>query len=329
MLLAVLALVVAACTGPAGPIGPEGPAGPAGPAGPQGEAGAAATMTAADLTCTQCHNDGSTITGKELEWAMSGHGTGTSYLRGTSASCAGCHAGQGFSERIAAGISDPNDVTDGQPDPTRQDCRTCHQIHTTFTSDDFALETVDPVVLYVSGQTFDMGNGNLCANCHQPREEFPAAAADGTVTVDSTHWGPHHGPQSTVLMGIGGSTDGSPSAHYQLVADGCPACHMGENANHTMAPDTANCQGCHSGLDTFDYNGVQTKVHDLYDQLTAALQKAGLVDANGTLVPGTYPEAQAAAMWDYAMLGDDGSWGVHNPDYFETLLTTDLAALGG
>jgi hypothetical protein len=326
MLLAVLALVVAACTGPAGSVGPEGPQGPAGPAGPQGQPGASATFSTADLTCTECHNDTSVIQGKDLEWEMSGHGEGTSYLRGTSASCAGCHAGQGFTARIAAGITNPDNVTDGVADPVKTDCKTCHEIHTTYTDADFALTTVEPVVLYASGDTFDMGNGNLCANCHQPRRALPEAV-DGQIEIDSTHWGPHHGPQSAVLIGIGGSVAGNESAHYQLVADGCPACHMGENNNHTMAPDTANCQGCHSGLDTFDYNGVQTKIKDLFDQLGAALQAKGLLDENLTLVPGTYPAAQAAAAFDYEMISDDGSWGVHNPDYIETLLTGDLAAL--
>ena len=326
LLLAVLALVVAACTGPAGPAGEQGPQGVAGPAGPQGPAGENATFTATDLTCTECHNDGSTITGKELEWEMSGHGEGTAYLRGTSASCAGCHAGQGFSERIAAGITNPDEVAAGQPDPTKPDCRTCHEIHTTYTSDDFALATTDPVVLYASGETFDLGMGNLCANCHQPRRALPDAT-DGMITIDSTHWGPHHGPQSAIMLGVGGSTDGSPAAHYQLVADGCPACHMGEDANHTMAPATANCQGCHDGLDTFDYNGVQTEIKDLFDQLGAALQAKGLLDDTLTLVPGDYPAAQASAAWDYEMISDDGSWGVHNPGYIKSLLTADIAAL--
>jgi hypothetical protein len=128
-------------------------------------------------------------------------------------------------------------------------------------------------------------------------------------------------------MGIGGSTDASPSAHYQLIADGCPACHMGENADHTFEPSTANCQGCHSGLDTFDYNGVQTEVKDLFDQVGKALQAKGVLDADLTLVPGSYPEAWAAAAWDYEMISDDGSWGVHNSSYIESLLTTDLANL--
>jgi len=287
---------------------------------------AAATMAAADLTCTDCHNDTSMLTGKDLQWEASGHGEGTAYLRGTSASCAGCHAGQGFSERIAAGITDPDTVAEGVADPTRQDCRTCHQIHTTYTGADFALETTDPVVLYAMDGTFDMGAGNLCANCHQPRRAIEVAA-DGTVDVDSTHWGPHHGPQSTVLMGIGGSTDGNAGAHYSVVSDGCVTCHMGDTQDHTMAPAVATCQECHADAENLDVDGVQTEIHALYDELTAALQAKGLVDDAGSPVVGIYPAAQAGAIWDYAMIADDGSWGVHNPGYIKTLLTADIAAL--
>ena len=87
-------------------------------------------------TCTQCHNDTTLITGKKTAWKTSGHGTGTAYVRGTSAGCAGCHSGGGFSARIAAGLQ-PNQVTTGDPNPTRQDCRACHQIHTTYTSTDW------------------------------------------------------------------------------------------------------------------------------------------------------------------------------------------------
>jgi len=138
-------LIFAACAGPQGEPGPPGPAGPAGPAGAAGAA--APQMTATDLSCTQCHNDTTLITGKKTAWSESRHGMGEAYLRGTSASCAGCHSGGGFSARIAAGLN-PDEVEEGDPNPTRQDCRACHQIHTTFTNDDFALETTDPVDLF-------------------------------------------------------------------------------------------------------------------------------------------------------------------------------------
>ena len=86
---------------------------------------------AGPTTCAQCHDPSNLITGKQTEWAESVHGTGTAYARGTSSSCAGCHSGNGFAERIQAGL-DPDEVASGDPDPTRQDCRACHMIHETY-----------------------------------------------------------------------------------------------------------------------------------------------------------------------------------------------------
>ena len=215
-LLGMLVLLLAACAGAAGE---PGPAGPAGPAGPQGPAGPAATTV--DLTCSECHNDTNVITGKETAWSESLHGTGEAYVRGTSASCAGCHSGGAFSAMVAAGLN-PSTVEAGDPDPTRQDCRACHAIHTTYTGEDWALESVAPVEMYaVEGVTFDGGTGNLCVTCHQPRRAFPEAV-DGVITGISSHWGPHHGPQSAMLLGVAGAgAEGTPSAHATMVENTC------------------------------------------------------------------------------------------------------------
>ncbi len=329
-LLVLLALVLAGCAGADGEAGETGPAGPAGPAGPKGDAGAAgADGTIAELTCKECHDSTSLITGKQAAWSESMHGTGEAYGRGSSTSCVGCHSGGGFTTMIAAGLS-PNEMEAGDPDPTRQDCRTCHQIHTSYTGDDWALATTDPVEIYAfEGVTFDGGEGNLCVNCHQPRRAI-AEAVDGMIEVTSTHWGPHHGPQSTMLLGIGGAGDvkGSPSAHASMVEDTCVTCHLGEGANHTFEPDEAACQACHADLEDFDLNGTQTKVDELAAEVGELLVAKGLLDEEGHPVVGTYPEAEAAALWNYILIVlEDGSSGVHNSSYTEALLEAAKAAL--
>jgi len=278
-------------------------------------------------TCTACHNDTTLITGKEIAWSESGHGTGTAYARGTSAGCAGCHSGGAFSAMVAAGLT-PDQVETGDPNPTRQDCRACHNIHTTYTADDWSLETTDPVSLYAfEDVTYDGGKGNLCANCHQPRRQFEAA--DGMVNVDSTHWGPHHGPQSAMLLGVGGAGDveGSPAIHTMAVADTCVTCHT-YNDNHSFAPNVAVCQQCHSDAENFDINGVQTQVEELTAELKDALIAKGLLDEEGEPVVGEYPEAEAAALWNYIFIAiEDSSMGVHNPDYTVALLQAGIDAL--
>jgi hypothetical protein len=339
----VLALVLVGCkegaagpvgaagpAGPAGPVGPAGPEGPEGPAGPHGEPGPAGEAMAAELTCSECHNDTTLITGKETAWSESGHGTGEAYVRGTSAGCAGCHSGGAFKARIVAGLS-PDQVEAGDPNPTRQDCRTCHQIHTSYTGEDWALTTNEPVTIFTAeGTTFDGGQGNLCASCHQPLTAVPEADAEGNIEVTSTHWGPHHGPQSTMLLGVGGAgIEGSPSAHATMVADTCVSCHMGEGASHSFEPSVAVCTGCHADATSFDINGTQTEVESQLATLEEALKAKGMLDDAGEPVVGSYPEAEAAALWNWIYIAhEDKSLGVHNAAYTKALLEASLTALG-
>ena len=53
-------------------------------------------------------------------------------------------------------------------------CRTCHDIHKTYTGADFSLTGAEKAVkLEYTAGTFDKGAGNLCANCHQIRNPKP------------------------------------------------------------------------------------------------------------------------------------------------------------
>jgi hypothetical protein len=330
LLLVGAALALSACAGAQGPAGPAGPQGAVGPQGPSGPAGA--PPAAADLSCTQCHNDTALITGKMTSWAGSVHATGPAFAIASSrAGCVGCHTGSGFHDRVVAGITDPTTITSADPNPSRIDCRACHQIHSTYTSADWALRTMDAVPIFAAaGSTFDGGKGNLCASCHQPLSLIPAAT-DGMVKVDSTHWGPHHGPQAAMLLGVGGAlgVQGSPSAHYKNVQDTCVACHMGgDSAVHTFDPQLATCQTCHTDATSFDINGEQTAVKAKLDELQKALTAKGLLDKDGNPVVGSYPEAQAGALWNWIFIAhEDKSEGVHNSAYTEALLDASLAAM--
>jgi hypothetical protein len=283
-------------------------------------------------TCTDCHNVTTLITGKKTEWEESLHGTGEAYLRGTSASCAGCHSGGGFSAMVAAG-QQPNQVTVGDPNPTRQDCRACHQIHTSYTGTDWALETIAPVSLYaLPGKTFDGGNGNLCAKCHQPRTKAPVAV-NGVVTGITNRYGPHHGPQSSMMLGTGGAgIEGTSAAHYQYVENTCVGCHMGSTASHTYEPKVATCKGCHATATNFDINGVQTATQAKLDQLGNLLVNAGVLNSIDPAVAApTVTSAQenvAYALFNWIYIAkEDKSKGVHNPGYTAALLDASIAAI--
>lgn len=313
------------------------------------------TSSGGTTNCKECHNDTTVLTGKEAQYGLSVHGAGVegeevtvgdvtfatpgesafelALGEGTNKSCSGCHSGNGFSDRIAAG-QNPAEVTAGQTDPTRVDCRACHKIHTTYTGTDWALETTAPVAYFavgLEGKTFDGGAGNLCAECHQPRIGFPAAVA-GQVTFSSTRFGPHHGPQSAMLQGVAGAgIPDSAGGHYNSIADTCVTCHMGGNGNHTFTPSMANCTTCH-GTDTVaiqaKVDALQAAVQALGDTLKAQLVTANMLNATtGMAVAGTYSEAKAAALWNYrTVMIEDKSLGVHNPTYAKALLNAGIAA---
>jgi hypothetical protein len=270
------------------------------------------------------------IVSKEAQFRKSSvHGTGESFVRGEGTDCAGCHGTEGAKARINAGLPPHDASVVGVMNVSPFDCRTCHNIHTTYTKADFSLTGGEqPVVLEMTGGTFDGGAGNLCANCHQIRNEPPAVTA-GNIEVASGRFGTHHGVEAQMLLGEGGlGVTGSPSTHYEQVENTCVTCHMGEERNHTYLPQVARCQECHSSAEDFDINGVRTEVQAMFDEATALFTAKGLINAeDGLWVPGTYPEAVANAMWNYKFVQEDQSMGVHNSTYTKALLQQVLDAL--
>lgn len=291
---------------------------------------AAGTAVAQDASCADCHNDSTIITGRQYSWKTSTHATGTAAAyAGGRGSCTACHSGASFSAAVEAGIpvNEFNTVTDVTP----QDCRACHQIHTTNTGADWALTTTDPVMLYAfdegSDALFAGGKGNLCANCHQPRRQIAAPDADGNIAVTSTHWGPHHGPQSAMLLGIGGAGDvaGESSFHYRLIEDSCVICHVGDGMKHNFAAISSTCDACHIEEDNIE--GAMDEVVAKTAQLHDLLEAAGLYH-DGHPVVGVYPAAQAQALWNYIFIGvEDNSKGAHNTSYTNDLLDASIAAM--
>lgn len=95
-----------------------------------------------------------------------------------------------------------------------------------------------------------------------------------------------------------------------------------------MAPQIATCQACHADAENYDINGAQTAVEERLAELGTALQAAGLLDEEGTTIPGTYDESQAIALWNDNTIHEDASRGVHNPKYVNALLDAAFEAIG-
>ncbi len=297
-----------------------------------GCAGTTKKLTGKDLTCTECHNDTTLVLAKSLQLGLSetGHSNyEVAATEGIRPTCGGCHSSEGYLKRLKANIA-PGKVTEAELNPTPPGCFTCHKIHTTYTKADYVLTTTAPVTLYISGNTFDKGKGNLCVTCHQSRTA-PLKVGIGTANVTSTRWGPHYGAQSEMLLGTGGyGPVGSPNPHYTMVTDSCVQCHMNGD-NHEMKPVVATCTPCHAGLANFDRNKVQTTVKAQYTELENLLIAKNMLkkaaDGSISVVAAVYPEKVAGALWNYRVIYSDGSNGIHNPAYTKAMLESALAAL--
>ncbi|MGE4289867.1 MAG: hypothetical protein AB7E36_14370 [Salinivirgaceae bacterium] len=310
--------------------GPAGPAGEDGVDGTNGETGVA--------TCLECHNTDNTILAIDAQFVQSGHrlGASVSYAGGRGA-CASCHSSEGFIEYATFGEVSAATINN----PSAWECKTCHQIHTTFEVEDYALRMSDPIEWNISDGTADLGgSANLCGNCHQSRTAEPNTAAPGTeFTITSTHYGPHHGPQANVFYGMG-FAEIAGSVAYPAPGEGkhknasCTMCHMGEYGDnmggHSFTANLASCQTCHSTAD-FNYGGVQSAVEADLIVLRDKLIELGVVagdDVDGYHpVTGTYPMVQAQAYYNWVGLYEDRSNGVHNPKYVEALIANTLEAL--
>jgi hypothetical protein len=294
-----------------------------------------AEVVAAELSCTQCHNDTTLIWSKEAQFRENSvHGTGEAFERGEETSCAGCHGTEGAKQRINAGLPPHDPSIEGVVNVSPFDCRTCHNIHMTYTEADWALTGGDQAVkLEYSDGTFDGGQGNLCANCHQIRNEPPTVAA-GNVEITSGRFGTHYGVEAQMLLGEGGlGVTGESSAHYELVDNTCVGCHMGEERSHTYLPAVERCQECHEEAENFDIEGVQTEVAAMLEELHGIFVAEGMLNPENDQwiassdAPLTVPEAVAQAMWNYKFVTYDQSMGVHNADYAKALLEQALAAM--
>jgi hypothetical protein len=337
---AFVALTVAACEGPTGPAGPVGPEGPQGPPGPQGPAGADAVNT-----CAQCHGNDATLLAIEWQFKESAHYNSVYYHR--EGACMACHNHQGFITTAVNGEALPPYFDN----PAPINCRTCHEIHTTFTAGDYALTTTAPVDLAV-GATANLGGaGNLCSNCHQIRPISPMPTVGGNpVTVPNFRYGPHYGPQANVTAATGAfhfpgsmTIPSSPNAHGMA---GCETCHMvrpeggnapyagghtwmlsyGENGENQLVRACTQCH-FHANTTSFDDRNYQSYIKAFMDELRDLLIAEGIMRQDGYAIPGTFDADVAAAFLNHRIFYYDGSYGVHNPQYAYAVLNNTLEVM--
>lgn len=345
LLLAMgVAIFMASCT-KEGPAGPKGDPGTNGTNGVNGEDGVDAS-----ITCGECHDLSDGLVAIMAQYEHSKHYETETAFEGSRGTCSPCHTSQGFRGMITSGYF--NDLAYENPAPIN--CRTCHKIHETYTSEDWNFRATAPVRSRNDSvnTTWDMGKGNTCINCHQSRNisPMPNLASTDSIKLTSSRFGPHHGPQANMLAGVGksscveipGSVNYMNSSHTNLLTDGCVTCHMGAPVGtlaggHTFTMYNESegyalngCTPCHTTADAQALiENSQTEISDLLTQLQTKLVEKGLLKADGvSIVTGKkFPQVQMAALLNYLTIIEDKSMGVHNVKYSKALLTNSYEAL--
>jgi hypothetical protein len=303
-------------------------------------------------SCVACHSESHRGPIDE-SFSMSGHATGTSFARGSSTSCAQCHGSEGYVDYVTNGAIN----AEGYSNPSPFSCVTCHDKHGTFDFEndghDFALRHFDPVTLVIDDATVvDYGGtSNNCVVCHQPRNSYAVPGPTDDYTITSYRFGPHHGPQGTLVEGVMGAniagTTGYPGVGTASHRTGssCVDCHMGASTDtskglHSWSPTEASCTVCHT-------NGVPTDVMletgktfaQGMEELHTLLFDQKYIDESGYVLGGdgvnragssnplVAPAKVAQAIWNYKTLEEDKSHGVHNPGYAKALLKNSIEAL--
>jgi nitrate/TMAO reductase-like tetraheme cytochrome c subunit len=326
-------IVISACT-KEGPPGKDGVDGEPGINGTDGTA-----------TCAVCHNNTETVDIFAAQWGNSLHAIGGHNFENRT-TCAPCHTSQGFKEVVN---TDATATMAAISNPANINCYTCHKIHDTYATADWELRKTTPIKFWLTGETIDLGTGNICAQCHQPRTSYvipDVTDPTGTYTIASNQarFGPHYGAQSSTLTGtayykIGGNY--SNSMHTQI-ENTCVTCHMGEAigyyaGGHTFsiyseeeeAYVTSGCVPCHTATEAVDLTiAFKAEIEELYNQLGVLLVDAGILNTTtGLAKPGTYTNNVAGAFWNYKSVYSDHSMGVHNPKFVKRILEQSILSL--
>jgi len=280
-------------------------------------------------------------------------------LRNSYSDCNRCHDGQSYVDYTKS-RKGPLNLT--KADQKMLVCQTCHDPH--GNNNQYQLRTTPPgQEILANGTNYSFtGTGKTCLNCHKARRDNSVyITARGSF---SSTWGPHESTQGDVLLGSNAATFGFPyiTGSHKNIDNACVTCHMAETTDtgtvtrdkvgghsmnlHDADSDydyTAGCQSCHAGVTSFedflapqDFDGNGTaeswekEVSGCLTNLRIALPPAGVDSVAWQLIARDSNNVNLRkAYWNYLMIGNDGSKGMHNPFYtIQVLLTSKNYTVG-
>lgn len=316
--------------------------------------------------CGPCHGE-PWRHGKIQQWEYSKHAeaifegrTVADSLRNNLNDCNRCHDGEAY---IGFTKNRKSPLNLNVADQEMISCQTCHDPHGNNYEYQLRRRPGNSDTL-ANGVSFaSTGDaGRLCMSCHMSRRNNATyVTVRGSFT---STWGPHGSTQGDVLMGSNAATFGFPyvSGSHKNISGACAGCHMAATTDtgtvtrdkvggHTMnlhyAPTnydhTTGCTGCHPGITSFnqfiapqdfDGNGQiqdwQTEVAGCLKNLRIALPPVGVDSVSwGLIARDSMNLNLRKSYWNYLMITNDGSLGMHNPFYvIQVLLVSKNYAVG-
>jgi hypothetical protein len=274
--------------------------------------------------------------------------------------CNMCHDGRNHIDYTKKTVGGPNVFT--PPALNRADqvvigCPTCHEPH----SGELRNHPSDTLA---TGYNYAFtGAGKTCISCHRSRRNNKVY-----VTIKgsfSSTWGPHESQQGDVLLGQNAATFNNVpyvSGSHRNISGACVGCHMAPTTDtgtvtrdkvggHTWNLHYAatnydhvkGCLGCHPGVTSFDdfvapedYDGDNTvepwqkEVEGCIRNLRIALPPVGVDSvAWGLIAKDSMNINLRKAYWNYLLIMNDGSLGMHNPFFaIQVLLTSKNSFVG-
>ncbi|UCE04991.1 MAG: hypothetical protein JSW07_15390, partial [bacterium] len=306
--------------------------------------------------CAWCHDSGTHHVYPE-QWDASQHAKYEHPY--TRSSCAPCHNGAGFVEFVKGGKVG---LSEDMAENVAITCATCHEPHSDANA--HQIRTVDAVEL-PSGDILDGGNGNLCMNCHNSRRNALERAAGSRPTPHHGPQGevlfgvniPTFGKKlpSSAHMRIE-NTCIACHMHAELDEEGEPIkavagqiVKVGQHSFNMVSPEgvdnVGSCEKCHAAFgESFaekkfywngnadhdgdgDEEGLQHEVEGLLHDLALLLHPVGIDSVEDRDSNYEYTLTEKYAIYNYFLIEEDRSMGIHNPAFTVALLKVSIQAV--
>jgi hypothetical protein len=319
-------------------------------------------------TCGQCHDEPwrhnkfaqwENSKHSEAIWSSSfaQNNNGTNNL----GNCIRCHDGRGYINFTKGVGTSTNGMIQSQQKMIS--CQTCHDPHGNTNYASLRNRPNNSDTLAEGSHYNELNWGKVCMDCHKARSSNLVTVA---TKVTNERWGPHHSTQGDVLLGKNLATFGGvpyiSGSHKTVVDNGCVGCHMAPTTDtgtvnrdkvggHTFGikndatgfENVANaCGSCHPGkteLDQFmapeDYDGSgtiqdwQSEIKGLIRNLRISLPPVGVDSVSWQLIAAdSFNVNLRKAYWNYQMIVNDGSNGMHNPFLTVQVLMASRTLIG-